>query len=192
LSERLAPAERRRQVFDAVGRLIKRDGLARVTMVAVAAEAGISRRLLYNYFPDLSTLLRDFAVDAMARALAPSAVWADRGAGEPGELLRQMFGLFVGLDAEQRVLVQMFSSASVVSQELTRVRELMEPLVLARWRPFSLLEGLSDDEVLLFAETMIGLALNLAAAVDKGAMTQDAGAAVLVEAGAATAAALRT
>jgi AcrR family transcriptional regulator len=62
-AERLAPAQRRRQLFDAVGRLIKREGLARVTMVAVAAEAGVSRRLAYACVTDLSTLLRDLAID---------------------------------------------------------------------------------------------------------------------------------
>lgn len=192
MTERLAPAQRRRQLFDAVGRLIKREGLARVTMVAVAAEAGVSRRLLYDFFADLSTLLRDFAIDTLARGLAPSTGWADRGVVEPGEALRDMFQLFVDLDADQRALIQVFSSASVVSQEITRVRELMEPLVLARWRPFALLNDLNDDQVLMFAETMIGLALHLAAAVHRGAMTRDAGAAVLVEAGTATAAAFRT
>jgi AcrR family transcriptional regulator len=192
VTARLAPADRRRQLFDAVARLIKREGLARVTMVAVAAEAGVSRRLLYDYFADLSTLLRDFAIDALARALAPSAGWADRGVVGPGDVLRDLFDLFVGLDAEQRALVQVFSSASVVSHEIARVRELMEPLMVARWRPFPLLEGLGDDAVLLFAETMIGFALNLSAAVDKGVMTRTAGAAVLVEAGTATAAALRS
>ncbi len=192
MTERLAPAQRRRQLFDAVGRLIKREGLARVTMVAVAAEAGVSRRLLYDFFADLSTLLRDFAIDTLARALAPSTGWADRGVVEPGEALRDMFQLFVDLDADQRALVQVFSSASVVSQEITRVRELMEPLVVARWRPFALLDDLSDDQVLMFAETMIGLALHLAAAVHRGAIRRDAGAAVLVEAGTATAAAFRT
>jgi AcrR family transcriptional regulator len=172
--------------------MIEREGLARLTMVAVAAEAGVSRRLLYDYFPDLSTLLRDFAIDTMARALAPTVEWAGRSVGEPGELLGEMLRLFVGLDAQQRVLVQAFSSASVVSQEFARGRELMEPLVLARWRPFPLLEGVGDAGVLLFAETMIGLALHLAAAVDTGAMTLEAGAGVMVEAGTATAAALRT
>jgi AcrR family transcriptional regulator len=191
VTERLAPAQRRREFFDAVGRLIKREGLARVTMVAVAAEAGVSRRLLYDFFADLSTLLRDFAIDTLARGLAPSVGWAEHGVAEPGEALRAMFGLFVDLDADQRALVQVFSSAPVVSQEIARVRELMEPLVLARWRPFPLLEDLSDDQILMFAETMIGLALNLAAAVHRGAMTRDAGAAVLVEAGSATAAAFR-
>jgi AcrR family transcriptional regulator len=192
MTENLAPAQRRRQLLDAVGRLIKRVGLARVTMVAVAAEAGVSRRLLYDHFADLSTLLRDFAIDTLARALAPSAGWADRAVVGPGDALRDLFDLFVGLDQEQRALVQVFSSASVVSQEISRVRELMEPLVLARWRPFALLDGLGDDAVLMFAETMIGFALNLSAAVDKGVMTRDAGAAVLVEAGTAAAAAFRS
>jgi hypothetical protein len=103
-----------------------------------------------------------------------------------------MIRLFVGLDDQQRVLVQAFSSASVVSREFARGRELMEPFVLARWRPFPLLDGVGDAEVLMFADTMIGLALNLAAAVGKGAMTHDAGASVLVDAGKATTAALRT
>jgi AcrR family transcriptional regulator len=71
LSERLAPAQRRRQIFDAVARLVDREGFARVTMVAAAEEAGVSRRLLCDHFADLSTLLRDFAIDTMARALAP-------------------------------------------------------------------------------------------------------------------------
>ncbi|MSW21139.1 MAG: TetR family transcriptional regulator, partial [Actinobacteria bacterium] len=66
----LRPPERRRQLLDATTAVVRRDGLTALTMVAVAAEAGVSRRLVYNHFPDLATLARTFVADRLMTFMA--------------------------------------------------------------------------------------------------------------------------
>ena len=50
---------RRNQLLEAADRLFARSGYAGITMQAVAAEAGVSRRLVYDHFSDVSTLLTE-------------------------------------------------------------------------------------------------------------------------------------
>ena len=47
---------RRSLIVQSASRLISRDGLNGLTMVAVAKEAGVSRQLVYDHFPDLPSL----------------------------------------------------------------------------------------------------------------------------------------
>ena len=54
----LRPDERRRQLLEAASRLFDRGGFTAVTMSAVAAEAGASRRLVYDHFADLPKIGR--------------------------------------------------------------------------------------------------------------------------------------
>lgn len=61
--------DRRRQLLEATARLLARDGLLGITMVAVAAEAGVSRRLVYDHFADLTSLLEVFFADRVDRML---------------------------------------------------------------------------------------------------------------------------
>lgn len=62
--------DRRRQLIDAASRLFVREGYAGMTMVALAAEAGVSRRLVYDHFPDLASLYAAFFDDRAERYLA--------------------------------------------------------------------------------------------------------------------------
>jgi AcrR family transcriptional regulator len=65
--------DRRRQLLDAAARLFAREGYAGLTMVALAVEAGVSRRLVYDHFPDLASLYSAFFDDRAARYLADIA-----------------------------------------------------------------------------------------------------------------------
>jgi AcrR family transcriptional regulator len=65
--------DRRRQLLDAAARLFAREGYAGLTMVALATEAGVSRRLVYDHFPDLASLHAAFFDDRAERYLAAIA-----------------------------------------------------------------------------------------------------------------------
>jgi AcrR family transcriptional regulator len=54
---RLARSERRNQIVDAAARVVRSRDPADVTFEAIADAAGVSRALLYNYFPDRQSLL---------------------------------------------------------------------------------------------------------------------------------------
>jgi AcrR family transcriptional regulator len=59
----LRAADRRRQLLAAAGALAGRDGLASLSMVGIAAEAGVSRQLVYEHFPDLLGLVQALLTD---------------------------------------------------------------------------------------------------------------------------------
>jgi AcrR family transcriptional regulator len=57
--ERLDPAVRRGRLLDAAARIVTRSGLTGITMEGVARAAGVSKGLVYNYFPTCHALLCD-------------------------------------------------------------------------------------------------------------------------------------
>ncbi|MEV0336390.1 TetR/AcrR family transcriptional regulator [Nocardia sp. NPDC050717] len=71
---RLPPAQRREQLLDAALRVVARDGLARLTMQAVAREAGVAKPVLYAVFPAapelVAALLRREHAAGMAQVFA--------------------------------------------------------------------------------------------------------------------------
>ena len=55
---RMTPADRTTEILNAAVRLVLSDGTSRMTMDAVAQEAGVSKALVYTYFPNLAALLQ--------------------------------------------------------------------------------------------------------------------------------------
>ncbi|OYU69184.1 MAG: hypothetical protein CFE28_03715 [Alphaproteobacteria bacterium PA2] len=54
---RLSPQARAEQILEQAADLIQREGLAAVTMERLARDSGISKGLVYNYFPSRDALL---------------------------------------------------------------------------------------------------------------------------------------
>jgi AcrR family transcriptional regulator len=63
----LTADDRRTMLLDAAGRLFGRGGFDAVTMIAVAREAGVSRALVYQFFPDQTALKLAFFGDRLTR-----------------------------------------------------------------------------------------------------------------------------
>jgi TetR/AcrR family transcriptional regulator, fatty acid biosynthesis regulator len=55
---RLAPEERSAQILDVAARLLLEEGFTEVSMERLGRDAGISKALVYNYFPNRNDLLR--------------------------------------------------------------------------------------------------------------------------------------
>ena len=90
---RLTPEARRDQILDRAAELILADGLAAISMEGVARAAGVSKGLVYNYFPDRQALFaallqreqRDLNDRGMRGALAAS---------DFADLIRRTTGLY--------------------------------------------------------------------------------------------------
>lgn len=193
MNTRRPPEERRRQIFEATGRIMLREGIGAVTMIAVAEESGLSRRLLYDHFADLDTLLRDYVFETLARALTPNEPWAvlPVPADDEGEVPREAFRVIMSLDAEQRTLIQLIRAPKLMT-DLALARSVVERNAVARWRRHRPLADLADDQILLLARIVIDLALDLAEAVDAGLLTVEAASDVVVAAAHACAGQLQT
>jgi AcrR family transcriptional regulator len=104
---RLPRAERERQTLDAARRLFAERGYAAVTMDEVAADVGVTKPLLYNYFGNKDGLAIAL-VGPAGEALTERVVEAVEGAASPAEALRagvRAFFAFVERDrASWRVL----------------------------------------------------------------------------------------
>ncbi|HVD01319.1 MAG TPA: helix-turn-helix domain-containing protein [Candidatus Dormibacteraeota bacterium] len=76
--------DRRRAVLDAAAELLARDGLARLSMDELAAQAGVSRAWLYRLYPGKAALFAE-----LIRVFSPMEVvvaTTDRLRGQPPEL----------------------------------------------------------------------------------------------------------
>ncbi|CAM3875555.1 TetR/AcrR family transcriptional regulator [Nocardiopsis rhodophaea] len=78
-------AQTRERILEAVATLTRTQGIDGISMTDVAAEAGITRTALYNYFPDKASLLLAFTeqvthgfVDRYAQELPSDASAAER------------------------------------------------------------------------------------------------------------------
>ncbi|WP_327085234.1 TetR/AcrR family transcriptional regulator [Nonomuraea sp. NBC_01738] len=78
-------AQTRDRILQAVSRLSRAHGIDAISMTDVAAEAGITRTVLYNYYPDKAALLLAFTervtqyfIESYERELPEDASPADR------------------------------------------------------------------------------------------------------------------
>ncbi|KJS58716.1 TetR/AcrR family transcriptional regulator [Streptomyces rubellomurinus] len=85
---RLPPVERREQLLDTALEIINADGVAAVSVDAVARLAGVTRPVVYGQFTDANHILRDLLEREGQRALAQLAdvVPADPADADPVEV----------------------------------------------------------------------------------------------------------
>ncbi|MEV2277088.1 TetR/AcrR family transcriptional regulator [Nocardiopsis sp. NPDC049922] len=99
----MSETQRREQILDAVGRLLGREGLHAVTMRAVAAEAGVSLRLVQYYGESkerlLTAALERLADRSLQRWRTRMAV---RGEGDVSEAIRAFFDEALPTDEDGR------------------------------------------------------------------------------------------
>ena len=167
----LRPPERRRQLLDATTAVVRRDGLTALTMVAVAAEAGVSRRLVYNHFPDLATLARTFVADRLMTFMADTESEFNSDARSRSAAARSIFVRLSAVPAEDRLLLRtLLVGAGPV--ELNGIQELIEERMQERWRRMSF--DASGDLLLDARVLIVGqIALTIADLVDRGRLTAE-------------------
>jgi len=133
---RLRVDERRRRLLALGKELFTRNAYADVSMAAIAREAGISKALLYHYFPSKQAY---FAATLQQQADELSALVDVDPALPPGEQLRRALDAFlrwVQANADGYAkLLQGSTSHAEVRQLLDRVRETTAARILAGLSP---------------------------------------------------------
>jgi AcrR family transcriptional regulator len=126
---RLPRAERERQMLETAHALFAARGYADVTMDEVAAEVGVTKPLLYNYFGNKERLYLACmtpAADAMARAI----VEAVRDAETPGDALGSAIHAFFSfLDADREGWRVLFDDT--LPDRVAAFRERLTGLIIA-------------------------------------------------------------
>lgn len=160
--------DRRRQLLDAAARLFAREGYAGLTMVALATEAGVSRRLVYDHFPDLASLYSAFFDDRAARYLDAIAA-AVEAVDDTTSAFPAAFAHLLAMPADdQRALRVLVADPGL--PDLDPVRERFREHVEQQWLG-RLPEGQHTRAVLW---TLVTGLFGLAELVSRGEISRDA------------------
>jgi AcrR family transcriptional regulator len=163
----LRPADRRRHLLDATSAVFERGGLTGITMVAVAAEAGVSRRLVYDHFEDLSALFEAFFEERLVEFLAAVDHSAGGPAADPADRLlaglRETFRQSAANLAAIELIVRDTSTP-----ELERPRRRLRAHFDVRWLPVLYPEGTDPELGGALVWTVLGGVLALANQVAAG------------------------
>lgn len=111
---RLAPEKRRTLILDKTAEIVAREGVANLSMDQIGREAGISKSLVYNYFPNLNELLKVLLEREMRRLRR-----AQREAAEEAEtfedLVRGVTHAYLTYIDERGLIVERLQSEPSVS-----------------------------------------------------------------------------
>jgi AcrR family transcriptional regulator len=129
-----APAQRPSQILDAAARVLLRDGLARATVDDIAADAGLGKGTVYEYFrskTQIFTALRArYTDDTLAAGMA--AMEQVPGAPAIQRIQRFIAGMFEFAAATADLLWPLFHDAGIQEQdELEPIKAALLDLVRA-------------------------------------------------------------
>jgi AcrR family transcriptional regulator len=121
---------RKREITDAVVRITVKGGLSSATFREVAAEAGVSVRLVQYYFGTKDQLLLDTQRHVAERSVARIRRLLRRSGDAPYDILRTIMRSFIPVDQESRDAMLMYValfSASLVDPVLKRAESAEVP-----------------------------------------------------------------
>jgi len=139
---RMAPEQRREQLIDAALEVILERGYTGVSIEAIAREAGITRPVVYDHFPNLNRLLHAVIEREERISLEQLAevVPEDPGDDEPGELLAAGLTRFLEAVTSRPatwriILLPLEGTPAIVREhvEVNRARVLARIETLVRW-----------------------------------------------------------
>jgi len=171
-------AERRREITDAVIHITLKGGLSAATFREVAAEAGVSVRLVQYYFGTKDELLLATQRQVAARSIERLRVWIAETDGSPRAWLGAFMSSFIPVDDETRVAMLMYvalHTESLVHPELARSEAAEVPRTMRRTIVEQLRRGRTAADVDIDHEATMLTALvpSLGQSVLDGSMTAD-------------------
>ena len=128
-------AQRERTILDAAFRCFERYGVHRTRMEDVADEAGISRALLYRYFPNRAELVEAVSVDRI-RTLTAGLLEEIAAFDDPEEAIVEGMMLMLAAGRSARELFEFSDSPSAKFPEMiARHADLIHRLSFEAWHP---------------------------------------------------------
>lgn len=159
---------RRRQITDAVCRITLQGGLGAATFRQIAAEAGISVRLVQYYFGTKDALLETTLQHVGERSIARLTRWIEATDGSPRAVLEAFLKSFIPNDEESRLAMLMYialAAENVVADRTVAAghkrqteSQMMINMVVEQLERGSLRPGInSEAEALIVTGMMPGL-----------------------------------
>ena len=123
---RLSPEARQARLLQVAAGIVVREGLTSVSMQRVADEAGVSKGLVYNYFPSCQALLYQL-LRSETTAIHEKQVAAARGVTDFVELLRVVTRVYLRHVAEHGHLLRPLMAEPSLMAELEREHRTARP-----------------------------------------------------------------
>jgi AcrR family transcriptional regulator len=126
--------QRRRQLLDAAARIAGREGLDRLTMLGAAKEAGVSRQLVYEHFPDLPTLVRALVYDRFSQLDENIRGVLEGGKRDGQSAAVTGARLLLSLPTEERHIIRaLLGHAGQPQHELSELAAALRVRMINRW-----------------------------------------------------------
>jgi AcrR family transcriptional regulator len=111
---RLAPQERQSLILDHTAEIVARDGVSTLSMDSISRQAGISKSLVYNYFPNVTDLLRQLLQREWRRLRRLQAEAAEKAETFEG-LVRAVTHVYLKYIDERGLLIERLQAEPSVS-----------------------------------------------------------------------------
>jgi AcrR family transcriptional regulator len=154
---RLDPLVRRDLILDVAARTIAEVGVSAVSMERLGRDAGVSKALVYNYFPNRNALLSELLVREY-RMFQNEARQAKAGIKDFPELVRVTTRAYLSHVAERGMLIQRLMNEPAVSSAIRSVDEEGRQLTVAFFgSEIARHYGLSLSDSAMAADLLMGL-----------------------------------
>ncbi|WP_394618345.1 TetR/AcrR family transcriptional regulator [Lentzea sp. JNUCC 0626] len=121
--------EKRRAITSAARKVFGRDGYSRAGVDAIAAEAGVSKRTLYNHFSDKEQLFLDVALEGAREVTAEIGRIMDRHLRKIVDLEQDLIDFTLDRVAAMQIFPDHFALVRAIEAEASRI----PPVLLKAW-----------------------------------------------------------
>jgi AcrR family transcriptional regulator len=154
---RLDPLVRRDLILDVAARTVAEEGVSAVSMERLGRDAGISKALVYNYFPNRNALLAELLVREY-RVFQGEARQAKEGVQDFPTLVRVTTRAYLRHVADRGVLIQRLMNEPAVSSAIRSVDEEGRQLTVAFFASeIAKHHGLNLEASAMAADLLMGL-----------------------------------
>ena len=115
IRQRLTPAARRSIILDRTADIVAREGVAQLSVEQIGKAAGISKSLVYAYFPNLTELLRELYKREMRRLRRLQSEAADK-ATTFEELVRSTTHIYLSYIDERGPIIDRLQAEPSISE----------------------------------------------------------------------------
>lgn len=158
LRRRLDPQVRRDLILDEAARIVADEGVSAVSMERMGREAGVSKALVYNYFPSRNALLSELLIREYRRFQAEARQMAVGARGELEEVIRVTTRAYLRHVAERGMLIQRLMNEPAVAAAIRTIDREGRQLTVAFFaRGIAERYGLDPGEAATVADILMGL-----------------------------------
>jgi AcrR family transcriptional regulator len=171
----MASHQRHRALLDVATEIVGRSGWSTLTMKGLAADAGVSRQLVYDHFEDGAGLLLSTIEHLFEGSHRATAEVLRSSTGDVSSTIHEAYRIFLEMPAAQRRALRSISGDLVPDRpEARKAIAMMREQILALWLPYARRQtGLSERELRPLLWMLNAAAWGLSDLVDDGTVSKE-------------------